>query len=63
MKHYLEDKKVWCVHPNGHKDEFHLEQEDGSSIYDENNNCVECMEYFFDPHLPNCKYSDAEVLV
>jgi|APGre2960657404_1045060.scaffolds.fasta_scaffold209223_2 hypothetical protein len=28
------------------------------NIYDENNNCIECMEYFYDPHQPDCKYSD-----
>ena len=28
------------------------------NIYDENNNCIECMEYIYDPHQPECKYSD-----
>lgn len=27
-------------------------------VYDENNNCIECDEYFYDPHKPDCQYSD-----
>ena len=55
MKHEIKAGLI-CVHEGG-SETFHLEGE-GAKIYDENNNCVECMSYFYDPHEPDCKYSD-----
>lgn len=56
MKHFIKEKNLWCVHRSEEAGDFYLQQKE--KIYDENNNCVECMEYFYDPHLPTCSHSD-----
>lgn len=56
MRHYVESAGVWCVHDNEDQDTFHLEQGE-QIIYDHNNNCVDCMQYFYDPHLKNCRFN------
>jgi hypothetical protein len=59
MRHYVKDKQVWCVHDTNEDDVFHLEQL-GKTIYDDNHNCIECMEYFYDPHQPDCKFAKVD---
>jgi hypothetical protein len=57
MRHFIKDKQVWCVHDKD--DNFYLEQ--GKNIvYDVNNNCIECDEYFYDAHQPNCKFAKVD---
>ena len=56
MRHVIKDKQVWCVHDTNDNDSFRLEQL-GKTIYDENHNCIECMEYFYDAHQPDCKFA------
>jgi hypothetical protein len=51
-RHYIESAGLWCVHET--EEDFYLEQGE-NPIYDENNNCIDCMQYVYDPHLKNCK--------